>query len=132
MEASDLAQCRALWEVSEGMRLSEGDSAEELTGYLRRNPSTSQVAFLEGKLVGAVLAGHDGHRGLLYHLAVSKETRGQGIGGDLVERSLKALKSEGIARVLILVLADNEAGRQFWSRQGFEGIAIAAPMGISL
>jgi N-acetylglutamate synthase len=132
MTEADLPAARVLWSHAEGVELAEGDSAAELAGYLRRNPGASQVAFSDGRLVGAVLAGHDGRRGLVYHLAVEPGHRGHGLGRDLVGRALGVLKEQGIRRVLLLVARDNEAGRSFWIRTGWEALEFAEPMGIDL
>jgi ribosomal protein S18 acetylase RimI-like enzyme len=112
------------------MVLSHGDSPEQLERYLLRNPGLSQAALLGEELVGAVLAGHDGRRGLLYHLAVQPSAQGSGVGRRLVDLCLEGLKAAGITRVLILVLQDNEAGRSFWNRQGWAAIDQAIPMAI--
>jgi len=97
-----------------------------------RNPETSLVAVSGKRVIGAVLAGHDGRRGLLYHLAVATDQRRSGIARQLVDRSLSALKVAGITRVLILVAHDNEVGRKFWECCGYESLPLANPMGINL
>ncbi len=130
-EAEIPAAC-ALWAKAEGVELAEGDSAGEIASYLRRNPGLSTVAFDRGQLVGAVLAGHDGRRGYVYHLAVSPECRGRGIGGAMMQRSLAGLKAAGVVRVLLLVAADNDGGMTFWTKQGWEPLPLARPMGIDL
>ena len=121
MRAADLPSARALWELAEGVSLDVGDSLGELEAYLARNLGISQVAEQGGCLVGAVLGGHDGRRGWIYHLAVAREHRRGGIGRTLVERSLAELKREGIGRVRIFVASDNPAGLAFWKRCGWEG-----------
>jgi hypothetical protein len=50
----------------------------------------------------------------------------------LLARALAALKDAGVVRVIILVARDNEGGRAFWLRQGWEEIAAALPMGRDL
>ena len=132
MQASDLAGALALWREAEGVELAEGDRLEELAAFLRRNPGASQVAYDGDTLVGAVLAGHDGRRGFLYHLAVHPAQRGRGLGRALVDRALAVLRQDGLPRVLILVAQDNAAGRAFWMHYGWEGMEFAAPMGIDL
>lgn len=121
-----------LWAQAEGVSVSEGDSLDELRDYLARNPGMSQAMFEGGSLVGALLAGHDGRRGYLYHLAVSPSHRQLGLGRRLVEASLAALKARGLKRVLILLAADNASGRAFWQRCGWEGMDFAQPMGFDL
>lgn len=50
------------------------------------------------RIIGVVLAGHDGRRGYIYHMSVAEDYRKQGIAGKLLENSLSALKAEGINR----------------------------------
>ena len=52
------------------------------------------VAVCDGKIVGAILCGHDGRRAGLYHVCVQENYRKHGIGQKLVERCLEALKAE--------------------------------------
>lgn len=132
MLASDLPAARALWAGTEGVELAEGDSLAELAAYLQRNPGLSFVATHGNHLAGALLAGHDGRRGFLYHLAVDRNQRGAGIGTALVDHAIAALKSAGVVRVLILVACDNQAGRAFWARRGWESLTFAEPMGRNL
>lgn len=133
MTAADLVSARQLWAEAEGVDVAEGDSPEELARYLARNPGLSTVATdTEGRLIGAVLCGHDGRRGFVYHLAVDPKHRGQGVGRAIMQRSLAGLKQAGLARVLLLVAADNDGGRQFWLREGWEDMAFAKPMGFDL
>jgi ribosomal protein S18 acetylase RimI-like enzyme len=132
MTERDLPAATRLWSTAEGVELAEGDSTEELTCYLRRNAGGSFVALAGEQLVGAVLAGHDGRRGFLYHLAVATDRQGAGIGRALVGSSVAALKAAGIVRVLIFVARDNRRGRSFWTKQGWEPLDSAEPMGLNL
>ena len=95
------------------------DSAEGFTRYLKRNPTTSFVAEENGKIIGTILAGHDGRRGIFHHVVVAPEYRGQGIGRMLVESAVEALRKEGIQKVLLVVFTYNENGNQFWEHMGF-------------
>lgn len=132
MTETDLPDARRLWAETEGVELAEGDSAAELAGYLRRNPGMSYVAVNDGRLLGALLAGHDGRRGFIYHLAVARESRGAGLGRSLVELALAALKADGVVRVLILVSRENATGQTFWVKRGWEPLTFAQPMGLDL
>jgi N-acetylglutamate synthase len=132
MRPGDVSRARNLWSRSEGVDLGRGDSPADVRRYLRRNPGMSFVAMRRGLLVGAVMAGHDGRRGILYHLAVARSARRAGVGTALVEASLDALRREGIGRVLILVARGNRAGKAFWSRSGWAGLEFAQPMAIDL
>jgi N-acetylglutamate synthase len=115
MEQADIARAIKLWEQTEGIGLDDdSDTPEKIAAYLKRNPECSFVTYKDKTLVGAVLSGHDGRRGYLHHLAVKKEYRKQGIGGELVNRCLKALKKAGIPKCNIFLFESNEAGRAFW------------------
>lgn len=117
MTAADYDEVLALWQASEGVGGAE--SREELTSYLTRNPGLSLVARDNGTLAGAVMCGHDGRRGYLYHLAVAASHRGQGIGRAIVERCHEQLRVIGIRRCTIFLFVDNSAGEKFWRQIGF-------------
>ena len=119
MVEADIPAALALWQVVEGMCLRGADSPPALARYLRRNPGCSFVALTAaGELAGACLAGHDGRRGYLHHLAVSPALRRQGTGRRLVEHCLAALRAEGIDKVNFWVKAGNADGMAFWNRVG--------------
>jgi ribosomal protein S18 acetylase RimI-like enzyme len=115
MEQADIAGAIKLWKQTEGIGLDDdSDTPEKIAAYLKRNPESSFVAYKGTELVGAVLSGHDGRRGYLHHLAVKKEYRKQGLGGELVNSCLKALKKIGIPKCNIFLFETNQAGRAFW------------------
>jgi ribosomal protein S18 acetylase RimI-like enzyme len=124
----DYDQAVALWREEEGVEICEGDSREEISEYLKRNPGLSRVAEASGEIVGAVLCGHDGRRGWIYHLAVAPQHRGRGIGKILLDDCVCGLRDAGLKRAIILVAGDNPAGHGFWLRNGWEDIAFAIAM----
>jgi ribosomal protein S18 acetylase RimI-like enzyme len=118
----------ALWNDVEGVEICEGDSREEITAYLKRNPGLSRVAEADGKIVGVALCGHDGRRGWIYHLAVAPAYRRRKVGQRLLDDCARGLREAGLKRAIILVAGDNPAGHQFWLRNGWENIDGAIPM----
>ncbi len=110
------------------MEVAEGDSRQEVRGFLERNPGLSRVAVENGAIVGAVLCGHDGRRGWIYHLAIALAYRGAGVGRLLLGECVRGLLGAGIKRAIILVAGDNPAGHEFWLRNGWEDIEGAIPM----
>jgi len=130
--ADDYDSAVQLWRQSEGVEVAEGDDRGTIVRYLERNPNLSRVALRGDRVVGAVLCGHDGRRGLVYHLAVADDERSQGIGRLLVDECLDGLRSSGIKRALILVADDNDRGHVFWEGRGFVEICGATPYGIDL
>ena len=109
----------ALWRRTGGVGLNESDTRRAITAYLRRNPKLSFVAEKDGRIIGAVLCGHDGRRGYLHHLAVSKRHRGRGIGRRLVNACLAKLRKAGIQKCNIFIFASNAEGMKFWTRTGW-------------
>lgn len=120
-DPSHIAGARSLWEQSDGVGLlSSADEPAALASFLQRNPGLSFVALQGDQLVGTVLCGHDGRRGLIHHLVVAPATRRLGVGRELLRRGLAALSAEGIQKAHLLVFRSNEPGLAFWHSVGAE------------
>ncbi len=119
MTIEDYEQAYALWILCGNGLNDKDDSREGIEKYLKRNPTTSFVAVCDEKIVGVLLCGHDGRRGIIQHACVSPDFRRFGIGKKLVELGLDALKDEGITKVLLVAFKKNEGGNAFWESQGF-------------
>lgn len=120
MTIGDYESIYALWLSCKGMGLNDlDDSREGIEKYLLRNPNTSFVAAEGEDIRGVIMAGHDGRRGYIHHTAVHPEHRGRGIGTQLVNAALEALKDEGIHKVALVAFARNASGNAFWEKQGF-------------
>ena len=120
MTVQDYDAAYDLWTHTPGMGLNSlDDSREGIARYLKRNPNTCFACIEDEVLTGTILAGHDGRRGYIYHLAVALSHRKQGIASALVEHALDALGKEGILKVALVVFAQNEGGNAFWERRGF-------------
>lgn len=103
MTMDDFEQVHNLWMEISGFGIrSIDDSKEGVERFIRRNPTTSMVAEMDGRIVGAILCGHDGRRAGLYHVCVREAYRKHGIGQKLVERCLEALKKEKISKVNLI------------------------------
>ncbi len=112
MDISDYHQIIALWQEAEGVKLRDADTCEGIERYLDRNPRLSFVALLGGIIVGTIMAGHDGKRGYIQHLAVAAGNRQSGIATELLSRCVRALKAEGIVKSHIHVLSDNDLAKK--------------------
>ena len=120
MTIEDYNDVYRLWCNTQGMGLNTADDSRAgIEAYLRRNPNTCFVSEVEQEIAGAILAGHDGRRGFIYHLSVSAEHRGKKIDSALVERAMAALEQEGIRKVALVVYDRNQAGNAFWEQLGF-------------
>ncbi|HEV3147546.1 MAG TPA: GNAT family N-acetyltransferase [Chthoniobacterales bacterium] len=121
-----------LWKRVEGLDVAEGDDRENIKRFLKQNAGLSRVATDGSTIVGAVLCGHDGRRGYIYHLAVDPKYQGRGVGKRLIDECLAGLKRVGLERANILVAKDNPRGLEFWRRSGWEDLDGAAAMGIDV
>ena len=120
MRKEDYDQVYDLWMSIHGFSIrSIDDSREGVARFLRRNPDTSVVAVADGKVVGAILCGHDGRRGCLYHVCVREEYRMHGIGKAMVVACMNALKKEEISKVSLIAFTANDVGTAFWKRSGW-------------
>jgi hypothetical protein len=86
----------------------------------RVQPELLLVATLEEAIVGAVIAGFDGTRGWIYHLAVDSEFRRRGVGTALVRAAEEGLRRLGCPKVNLQVRAGNEGVVAFYQSLGFE------------
>jgi N-acetylglutamate synthase len=121
-----------LWKRAEGLDVAEGDDRESIRRFLKQNEGLSRVATDGSTIVGAVLCGHDGRRGYIYHLAVDPQYQGRGLGKRLIDECLTGLKRVGLERANILVAKDNPRGLEFWRRCGWGDLDGAAAMGIDV
>jgi N-acetylglutamate synthase len=117
MKCEDIDEVRQLWETTEGIHLHTNgeESNKSIEMYLLRNPEISKVARNNrNEIIGSVLAGHDGRRGLIHHLVVKSNYQRKGIGKRLLSEAKESLKEEGIKKVFLFVLNKNNNGIEFY------------------
>lgn len=120
MTTDDYEQVYDLWMQIKGFAMrSMDDSREGVSRFLERNPGISVVAVEDGKIAGAILCGHDGRRGCLYHVCVAPGYRRRGIGKAMVEFCMDALKKEHINKVSLIAFTKNDVGNAFWHKVGW-------------
>ena len=121
LKEADLEEALKLWRVSFNAGFSANfDTKEILMKYLNRNPGFSSVACKkDGEIVGALMCGHDGRRGSIYHTAVYKEYRNTGIGRRMEQRSLEELKKVGISTGFLFINVNNPGSQEFWNSNGW-------------
>lgn len=121
MTPADYDGVRQLWMSIKGFAIrSIDDSREGVEFFLRRNPTTSVVAEEDGKIIGAILCGHDGRYGHMYHVCVRKEYRLYGIGKQMVVFCMRALQKEHINKIALIAFTTNDVGNAFWHKVGWK------------
>jgi len=119
MDISDFDAVMTLWRNTEGIIVRSSDNRKEIESYLIRNPDLSFVAEFNDTLIGTVMCGHDGRRGYLQHLAITRKYRTYGIGRELVRLALNGLRDCGIRKCHLFVLRDNTSALDFWHHIGW-------------
>lgn len=115
---ADLEAVTALWEEA-GLTRPWNPPAADLRRALDGATSTVLGAFLDGRLVGTVMVGHDGHRGWVYYLAVATAERGTGLGRLLMQAAEAWLIERGTVKLQLMVRETNTAVTGFYDRLGF-------------
>lgn len=121
MTAEDYDSVRALWQSIHGFAIrSIDDSRGNIVRFLARNAGISVVAERAGKIVGAILCGHDGRTATFYHVCVAESCRRQGIGKQMVVFCMNALIREEINTISLVAFTDNDVGNRFWNGIGWK------------
>ena len=90
---------------------------------IRRNlevqPDLFLVATLDAELVGTVVAGFDGVRGWIHHLAVTPTARRRGVASALMAEAEARLRALGCPKLNLQVRAGNRDAEAFYAALGF-------------
>ena len=118
---ADYDQVYLLWAgIEKGVRVGRSDTPTEIEKKLTRDPDLFLVAESEGRIVGSVIGGFDGRRGLIYHLAVAAEFRANGIGTRLMDELESRMRAKGCLKSYLLVTVDNPEAEEYYRRHGWQ------------
>lgn len=102
------------------MRVGRSDTLAEIEKKIARDPDLFLVAECGTQIIGSVIGGYDGRRGLIYHLAVSSAFRGQGVGSRLMDEVEVRLRSKGCLKCYLLVASDNYEVEAYYQQRGWQ------------
>ena len=112
-----------LWlKAGDGIHLRHSDEPDEIEKKIARDPDLFLLAELDGEILGTVIGGFDGRRGLMYHLTVAPEHRRKGIANRLVDALEERLRAKGCVRYYLLVDKDNYAAIRFYEKRDWENM----------
>ena len=110
-----------LWQgIEKGVRVGRSDTLAEIEKKLARDPDLFLVAEAGGSIIGSVIGGFDGRRGMIYHLAVAVDFRGQGLGSRLMDEVEKRLRAKGCLKCYLLVTDDNIEAESYYQHRGWQ------------
>lgn len=114
-----------LWEnAGTGIGIGRSDTREEIAKKLQRDPDLFLVVQDKNKIVGTVIGGYDGRRGLVYHLAVESAYRGRGLGKMLMDEIERRLIAKGCLKAYLLVLEGANEIAEFYAHRGWEAMPV--------
>jgi ribosomal protein S18 acetylase RimI-like enzyme len=115
----DLSAVVELWNAEAGPTRHAGQLSEA-TVLVERDPHGLVIAELDGRVVGALIAGWDGWRFRIYRLAVASAHRRVGVASALIASAVERARSLGAVRVDAMVNVENVDAQGFWRRAGFD------------
>lgn len=115
----DEAALVALWEAC-GLTRPWNDAPSDLR-FARAGPS-SEVLVIErdGLIAAAAMAGHDGHRGAVYYVAVDPAQQGTGLGREIMAAAEAWLVTRGVWKLNLMVRRGNETATEFYAALGYD------------
>lgn len=118
---SDYDQVINLWQLCQLPLKPQGrDSRWQLEQQIKLDQIIFLVAEKEGKVIGTVLASHDGRKGWINRLAVHPDARRQGLGTQLIKKAEEELEKQGLILLAALIEEENSASRDLFVRLGYE------------
>lgn len=118
MADGEEARVIALWEMC-GLTRPWNDPERDLAFARGKANSDVLVGIADGAIVATVMAGHDGHRGWLYYLAVDPPHQRKGHGREAVRAAEAWLKAQGVWAINLMIRNDNIAARGFYEAIGY-------------
>ncbi len=129
----DYPAVRNLWEgMEKGVHVGRSDTPQEIEKKILRDPDLFLVAEEDGRIIGSVIGGYDGRRGLLYHLAVARGFRHHGLGGQLLDEVEGRLRDKGCLKCYLMVTLDNPDVERFYQKRGWHFMDYVRPFGKEL
>lgn len=114
-----------IWEDSSpGIFISGSDAPEEIKKMLKFSPELFLVAESGGEVVGTVIGGFDGRRGMIYHLAVARSHRGNATGRALMEAVQAKLIALGCRKAYLMVTPENRSIILYYEQDGWKEMQV--------
>jgi len=124
----DYAAIRHLWEnMEKGVSVGRSDEPGEILKKVSRDPDLFLVAEQDGEIIGSVIGGFDGRRGILYHLAVANTQRRRRIGSRLLAEIEGKLRNKGCLKCYLMITLDNPEAELFYQKLGWHYMDYVRP-----
>ncbi len=98
----------------------QNDPVEGIRKKLDFQPDLFFIGLLDGKVIGSIMVGYEGHRGWMNYLAVTPEFQRRGYGKKLVQKAVDELKRIGCLKLNLQVRRSNTSVIDFYKHLGFK------------
>lgn len=125
----DYPACERIWKtVGGGVEFSPSDTFDEIQKKMDYSPDLFLVAEKGEQIIGTVIGGFDGRRGMVYHLAVLPENQGKGIGKALMTEVETRMVAKGCKKMYLLMQSGHPELLNFYGKLGWNqmNVLIAA------
>jgi N-acetylglutamate synthase len=121
MKLADYDDLIKLW-IDAGLpyRPKGRDCREKMFKELENSNEAFLLAFQKEKLLGSILASHDGRKGWINRLAVHPDFRKLGLAKTLIEKAENFLHKQGIEIIGCLIEDWNEQSMQLFAEVGYK------------
>jgi ribosomal protein S18 acetylase RimI-like enzyme len=97
----------------------QNNPKHDIERKLKVNPEWFLVGELEGRVIASCMAGYEGHRGWINHLAILPEYKLQGFATQIMQEPEKKLRKVGCPKINLQVRKSNTDVIEFYKSVGF-------------
>ena len=107
-----------LWERCE-LVVAWNDPSKDINRKVQLDPEGLLLGWHDNSLIASVMAGYEGHRGVINYLAVDPEFRRKGLGKTMMKAAETYLEQFECPKINLQIRAQNDQVIEFYKRIGF-------------
>ena len=115
----DRSDVITLWEITFADDPPWNEPSSVIDTKLLIQPELFLVYEFDGIVVGTIIAGFDGFRGWIHHVAVHPSNQGMGISHKMIQAAELGLRQLGCRKINLQVRAENAQTVEKYAKMGF-------------
>jgi len=119
-ESDDHDSVVELWELCFPNDPPWNEPVEMIYRKTAQNDGLFWIAAIDDRVVGTILAGYDGVRGWIYHLATHPDFRRLGLATSLMAQAEERLRELGCPKINLQIRKSNTEVAAFYTKYGFK------------
>lgn len=117
---NDVTEAVKLMFAIDSLAMCEWENLELFRSQAINKRAVTLAARIDNQVIGSLVGGGFGRRGMICHAAVAPHMRGAfGVGRRLFESAVEEFRNFHIERIHLIVTAGNTAAREYWKRKNF-------------